>query len=88
MAGNCGWSDVLVLFRGVKQAKGQSYIKISEEEIADDYPVPKQYEMQEEEIDEFVVNGDENIMLEIDPESLPTMVRLCCQCCYDCTQVT
>lgn len=63
-----------VTCRGMKQTKGQSYIKISEEEIADDYPVPKQYEMQEEEIDEFVVNGDEDIMLEIDPESLPTMV--------------
>jgi hypothetical protein len=52
------------------------YIKISEEEIADDYPMPKQYEMQDQEIDELVVNGDEAMLCDVDPECLPTMV--CC----------
>lgn len=33
------------------------YIKISEKEIADDYPMPKQYEMLQEEIDELIVLG-------------------------------
>lgn len=61
--------------RGVKQAKGQAYIKISEEEIADDYPMPAQYELQEEELDEFVVNGDDDVLLDVDPECLPKMVR-------------
>jgi hypothetical protein len=62
--------------RGVKQPKGQAYIKISEEEIADDYPMPKQYEMQGQEMDEWVVSGDEDLMLDVDPECLPKMVRL------------
>jgi hypothetical protein len=61
--------------RGMKQPKGQPYIKISEEEIADDYPMPMQYEMQEEEIDEFVVNGAEDMMLDVDPECLPKLVH-------------
>ena len=62
--------------RGVKQPKGKAaYIKISEEEIADDYPLPQQYPMEEEELDEFVVNGDDDVMLDVDPESLPKMVH-------------
>ena len=62
--------------RGVKQPKGKAaYIKINEEEIADDYPMPAQYPMEEEEFDEFVVNGDEDLPLDIDPECLPKMVR-------------
>lgn len=61
--------------RGVKQARGQAYIKISEEEIADDYPMPKQYEMQDQEVDEFIVVGDEEMMLDVDPECLPKMVH-------------
>jgi DNA (cytosine-5)-methyltransferase 1 len=61
---------------GVKVPKGkQAYIKISEEEIADDYPMPKQYPMEEEEMDEFVVNGDEDMLLDVDPECLPKMAR-------------
>lgn len=61
--------------RGVKQAKGQVYIKISEEEIADDYPAPKEYDLLEHELDEVLVNGDDDLMMDVDPECLPTMVR-------------
>lgn len=67
--------------RGVKQQKGAAYIKISEEEIADDYPMPKQYVMEAEEMDELVVNGDEDMLLDVDPETLPKLVRgLLCAC--------
>lgn len=61
----------------MKQPKGQAYIKISEEEIADDYPLPAQYELQEEELDEFVVAGNEDALLDVDPECLPKMARPC-----------
>jgi hypothetical protein len=59
----------------MKQPKGKAYIKICEEEIADDYPMPKQYEMLSQETDEFVVVGDDEYLLHQDPESLPKMVR-------------
>jgi hypothetical protein len=38
--------------------------------------MPKQYVMEEEELDEFVVNGDDEALLDIDPECLPKMVRI------------
>lgn len=71
----CPATHSLIACRGAKQAKGQAYIKISEEEIADDYPLPQQYEMPGEEMDEFVVNGDEDLLLDVDPDCLPKMVR-------------
>ena len=61
--------------RGRKPDKGV-YIKISEEEIADDYPMPKQYVKEVEEVDELLVNGDECMLLDIDPDNLPTQVLL------------
>lgn len=47
-----------------------TYIKISESEIADDYPMPKQYEKPEEETDEVEVFFDEDLV-HCDPEYLP-----------------
>lgn len=49
---------------------GVTYIKISESEIADDYPLPKQYEKPDEETDEVEVFFDEDLV-HCDPEYLP-----------------
>lgn len=51
-------------------AAAASYIKISEEEIADDYPMPKQYEKEDEEVDELALLWDEELAV-MDPEDLP-----------------
>jgi hypothetical protein len=40
--------------------------------------MPNQYTMEEEELDEFVLNGDEDMMLDVNPDSLPKMVSLRC----------
>ncbi|KAK9800313.1 hypothetical protein WJX73_000556, partial [Symbiochloris irregularis] len=53
--------------RGAGQ--GAPYIKISEEEIADDYPMPAQYSKVEEEMDELLLMEDDAFNL--DPDSLP-----------------
>lgn len=45
--------------------------------------MPNQYEPQEQEMDEFVVAGDEEMMLDVDPDSLPTMV--CCPAMQRCS---
>lgn len=50
-------------------SKGTPYIKISEAEIADDYPEPTPYEKVEEETDELLL-ADEDLF-DVDPESLP-----------------
>ncbi|CAL5224063.1 g6688 [Coccomyxa viridis] len=49
--------------------KGAAYIKISESEIANDYPEPAQYEKEEEETDELLLMDEE--MLDAPPEDLP-----------------
>jgi DNA (cytosine-5)-methyltransferase 1 len=51
--------------------KGQSaeYIKVSEAEIADDYPAPTPYNKEEEETDELLLYDEE--LAEYDPECLP-----------------
>lgn len=51
--------------------KGQSaeYIKVSEAEIADDYPAPTPYNKEEEETDELLLYDEE--LAECDPECLP-----------------
>jgi len=46
-----------------------SVILASEEDIADDYPMPKMYDKTEEEMDEFLM-ADEDVAL-MDPEFLP-----------------
>ncbi|KAF6265105.1 hypothetical protein COO60DRAFT_1470199 [Scenedesmus sp. NREL 46B-D3] len=50
---------------------GPAYIKISEAEIADDYPMPKQYKAPDgvEETDELLLWDEE--MADVDPECLP-----------------
>jgi len=50
----------------------QEYIKVSEEEIAGDYPLPTQYVKEEEELDEFLLY-DEALEL-LSPEELPKRV--------------
>jgi hypothetical protein len=74
--------------RGQTQRKSSvAYIKISEEEIADDYPLPQMYVKEHEETDELLVMGDESMMLDIDTEALPTQVRLSCwltSCLFCC----
>lgn len=61
--------------RGQKQRKSTvAYIKISEEEIADDYPLPQMYVKEHEETDELLVMGDDSMTLDIDTEALPTQV--------------
>ncbi|KAL3133376.1 hypothetical protein ABBQ38_007247 [Trebouxia sp. C0009 RCD-2024] len=59
---------------GNKRAAGkqQVYIKISEAEIADDYPEPTQYEKVDDEMDELVLMDDE--MMDLSPEDLPRRV--------------
>ncbi|DBB09374.1 TPA: hypothetical protein ACH3X3_007949 [Trebouxia sp. C0006] len=52
--------------------KQQVYIKISEAEIADDYPEPKQYDKVDDEMDELVLM-DEDAM-DLPPEDLPRRV--------------
>ncbi|DBA84315.1 TPA: hypothetical protein ACH3X2_006369 [Trebouxia sp. C0005] len=52
--------------------KQQVYIKISEAEIADDYPEPKQYDKVDDEMDELVLM-DEDAM-DLSPEDLPRRV--------------
>lgn len=50
----------------------QEYIKVNEEEIAGDYPLPMQYVKEEEELDEFVLYDEELEMLS--PEEYPKRV--------------
>eukprot|EP00884_Botryococcus_braunii_P022842 jgi/Botrbrau1/9241/Bobra.180_1s0003.1 len=50
-------------------AKGQPYIKISESEIADDYPMPAQYVKEEEEADELMLMDED--LFDAPPEDLP-----------------
>lgn len=52
--------------------ESQAYIKVSEEEIADDYPLPQQYVKEEEEMDEFVLYDEE--LEAMCPEDLPKRV--------------
>ena len=47
----------------------QAYIKVSEAEIADDYPAPAPYNKEEEEMDELLLYDEE--LAELDPEHLP-----------------
>lgn len=47
----------------------QAYIKVSEAEIADDYPAPAAYNKEEEETDELLLFDEE--LAEVDPEHLP-----------------
>jgi hypothetical protein len=47
----------------------QAYINISEEEIADDYPLPKQAVKEGEEMDELLLFDEE--LADLDPEDLP-----------------
>ena len=47
----------------------QAYIKVSEAEIADDYPAPTPYNKEEEETDELLLFDEE--YAEVDPEHLP-----------------
>lgn len=61
-----------------KPAAG-AYIQISEAEIAEDYPAPKQYTKEHEEADELVLFDDE--MMGCDPEDLP---RRCARRCLLC----
>ncbi|GAX75038.1 hypothetical protein CEUSTIGMA_g2482.t1 [Chlamydomonas eustigma] len=56
---------------GAKNA-ASAYIRISPEEIADDYPVPASYEKEEEEVDEMLLFDEE--MVDADPEYLPRRV--------------
>lgn len=68
----------LFAFRGGSRGRGGSataaYIKISEEEIADDYPMPAQYVKEEEETDELVMWDEElaDYALEDLPKSILT----------------
>lgn len=58
--------------RGGSGRAGQAasaYIKISEEEIADDYPEPTQYDKVEEETDELLLAEED--LWDADPEDLP-----------------
>jgi hypothetical protein len=48
------------------------YIKISEDEIADDYPEPAFYKMEDEEMDEYLLNEDDITA----PEDLPRRLAL------------
>jgi DNA (cytosine-5)-methyltransferase 1 len=50
----------------------QAYIKVSEGEIADDYPPPIPYNKEEEETDELLLAEED--MLDVDPEYLPRRV--------------
>lgn len=59
---------------GGARAKNASsaYVRISPEEIADDYPLPKQYEKEEEETDEYLYAEED--LLGADPMYLPKKV--------------
>jgi DNA (cytosine-5)-methyltransferase 1 len=65
------------LCRSNKRGRGNStagsaanaYVRISEQEIADDYPLPAQYEKEEEEADELLLWDEEGAWM--DPEDLP-----------------
>ena len=54
-----------------RKASGTPYIRISEAEIADDYPLPAQYDKVEEEVDELVLADEDVLLGGVDPESLP-----------------
>lgn len=49
--------------------KRKVYIKINEDEIAADYPLPAFYKAEEEETDEYILFDDDNAHLA--PEELP-----------------
>lgn len=65
------------LWKSMKQKKGHRtyaapnkfYIKINEDEIANDYPLPAYYKTSLEEADEYIAIGDD--FAEYDPEYLP-----------------
>ena len=57
-------------FVGAKDS--QAYVKVNEEEIADDYPLPQQYIKEEEEMDEFILYDEE--MENLCPEDLPKRI--------------
>ena len=52
-----------------RSSTGPAYIKVSEAEIADDYPLPTPYSKNEEEMDELLLWDEE--LLDYDPEYLP-----------------
>ncbi|KAI8469978.1 MAG: hypothetical protein J3K34DRAFT_268835 [Monoraphidium minutum] len=56
--------------RGTPGGAANAYIKINEEEIADDYPMPKQYDKEEDEEDELALLWDEELA-QLDPDALP-----------------
>ncbi|CAD7705413.1 unnamed protein product [Ostreobium quekettii] len=58
--------------QGPRRGAKQTYIKINEEEIADDYPFPAQYEKEREEMDELLM-ADEGL-LSLAPEELPKRI--------------
>ena len=58
-----------LIHRGGSKASASAYIRISPEEIADDYPFPVSYEKEEEETDEMLLFDEE--MMDADPEYLP-----------------
>jgi hypothetical protein len=47
--------------------------------------MPKQYIMEEEELDECVINGDDELLEDVDPECLPRMVRYVVKVVIACT---
>ncbi|KAG8641192.1 hypothetical protein MANES_13G119400v8 [Manihot esculenta] len=56
--------------QGSASSTNTVYIKINEDEIANDYPLPVFYKHSDEEIDEYVaIDSDEHIM--VDPDDLP-----------------
>lgn len=52
----------------MKRTSKNPFIRISEEEIAHDYPLPAQYEKEEEEVDELMMA---DCIEFLDPEQLP-----------------
>jgi DNA (cytosine-5)-methyltransferase 1 len=52
----------------------EAYVRISEEEIADDYPMPRQYSKEDEEADELALFWDEELAELADPDALPRRV--------------
>ncbi|KAF2284474.1 hypothetical protein GH714_024481 [Hevea brasiliensis] len=56
--------------KGSASSSNTIYIKINEDEIANDYPLPAFYSHSDEETDEYVaIDSDEHIM--VDPDDLP-----------------
>lgn len=51
--------------------RGAPYIRISEQEIADDYPLPKQYTKEVEETDELLMADPDDLAMGMHPEDLP-----------------